>query len=123
QFEVNPAPAAVLGGDRLSEIREIIRRLLLDVAVERSDELAAQQGEPDARHGGQRGDHQGQQRGDQLGAQRGPAGQPPQCLPRQGRLAPALAFCSRCHARLTSCYEEGSRSTYPTPRRVWISRG
>ena len=24
---------------------------------------------------------------------------------------------------MNSCYEEGSLSTYPTPRRVWINRG
>ena len=52
---------------------------------------------------------------DQLDPQRHPAG----CLPHRLHAAGDCGRSEPSHAG----QDEGSRSTYPTPRRVWISRG
>src|SRR5262249_13222554 len=58
---------------------------------------------------------EGKGSGDQLDPQRHPA----DCLPHH---VPAAGGCGRGESGHAG-QEEGSRSTYPTPRRVWISRG
>ena len=85
--------------------------------------------------GRQRHDHQHEDRRDQLRPQRRPVGEPlartqggppARSSRRTGRQVGPLRRVSFRHVRLRhgpGHYDDGSRSTYPTPRRVWISRG
>jgi len=77
--------------------------------------VAAELGQANRADHDQRDNDEHEQRGDQLDPQGDPAG----CLPHRLHAAGGCGGSEPSHAG----QDEGNRSTYPTPRRVWISRG